>query len=469
MKPIELFFGALLVPVDFIAIVFAGLTAYAIRTSDQFAEFRPVLEQIPLAEYLWSVFIIACAWIILFALLGLYRLRGTRRIVDEVTRVFFGCSTGMLGVILIIFFQREIFVSRFLVLAVWAIAVLYVIALRLIVLITQRFLFTQNIGVHRVVLVGVDAAAEHLQHLFHKHRWLGYSIVEHLTVWDAAARTRLQTLFGQRRVDEVIQVDPKLSRAITMEIINACEEYHIVFKYSADLYATHAVNMDVQTIGGMQLVELRATRLDGWGRIWKRVFDVIVSLALIILCSPILLLVALAVFLDSGLPILFRQLPDGSPLLRVGQSGTLFHYMKFRSMIKDAHTLRPELAHRNEREGPLFKMKGDPRITTVGAHIRRWSLDELPELFLVLWGSMSLVGPRPHLPEEVDRYAHHHKKVLAIKPGITGMAQISGRSDLTFEEEVRLDTYYIERWSPWLDFYILIKTPLAVIQHRKAE
>ena len=128
------------------------------------------------------------------------------------------------------------------------------------------------------------------------------------------------------------------------------------------------------------------------------------------------------------------------------------------------------LANRNMRKGgPLVKIKDDPRLTRVGYFIRRLSIDELPELFLVLKGDMSLVGPRPHLPEEVAQYAKHHKRVLTIKPGITGLAQISGRSDLTFDEEVRIDSYYIENWTMWLDMYILLKTPFAVLARREAE
>ena len=162
---------------------------------------------------------------------------------------------------------------------------------------------------------------------------------------------------------------------------------------------------------------------------------------------------------------------DGSPVYRVGQGGKLFHYFKFRSMVPGTDSLRyDELAEKNLRnDGPMVKIKDDPRVTRVGNFIRRWSVDELAELFLVLKGEMSLVGPRPHLPEEVAKYERHHKKVLTVKPGITGLAQISGRSDLTFEEEVKLDTYYVENWSVLLDLAILMRTPWAVVRGRKAE
>ncbi len=470
MKPIELFFGALLVPVDFFAILLAGITAYSIRFSAQFAEFRPVFERVPFADYVWLVGVVGAAWVVLFALLGLYRLRGTRRIVDEVTRVFFACSTGMLGVILVIFFQRELFVSRFLVFALWALAMLYVIGGRLAMLLLQRFLLSRGIGTHRLFLVGDDASAAQLVGLFQNHRWLGYAVVGRAHIWDEQAKKQFIDLARNDHIDEVIQVDPKISRGVSLELIDFCEEHHLTFKYLADLYATHTVNMSVNTIGGIQLIELKQTRLDGWGRIWKRGFDIVVASVLIILLSPILLLIGVVIVFESGLPIFFRKLDDGSPAMRVGYGGKLFHHLKFRSMRVGTHALRyTALASKNVREGPLVKIADDPRITRVGRFIRRWSLDELPELFLVVKGDMSLVGPRPHLPEEVEHYSRHHKKLLAIKPGITGMAQISGRSDLSFDEEARLDTYYIERWSPWLDLYILLKTPLAVIQHRKAE
>ena len=184
-----------------------------------------------------------------------------------------------------------------------------------------------------------------------------------------------------------------------------------------------------------------------------------------------MLLVAISIILESGFPIFFRRLDDGSPTERIGERGKSFLYFKFRSMRDKVHSLRyTTFADRNMRKGgPLVKIKNDPRFTRVGRFIRRFSLDELPELFLVLKGDMSLVGPRPHLPEEVARYEKHHKRVLTIKPGITGFAQISGRSDLSFDEEVRIDSYYIENWTMWLDIYVLLKTPFAVLGKREAE
>ena len=146
-----------------------------------------------------------------------------------------------------------------------------------------------------------------------------------------------------------------------------------------------------------------------------------------------------------------------------------FDLYKFRSMIKNAEELKKNLMEYNERkDGPLFKMKNDPRITRIGRFLRKYRIDELPQLFNVLRGEMSLVGPRPHQPDEIEKYEKHHKKVLLIKPGMTGMAQISGSSDLPFEEEVKLDTYYIENWSLSKDIYILLKTLIVLFKDRSA-
>jgi lipopolysaccharide/colanic/teichoic acid biosynthesis glycosyltransferase len=156
-------------------------------------------------------------------------------------------------------------------------------------------------------------------------------------------------------------------------------------------------------------------------------------------------------------------------LLRIGDNGEKFKMYKFRSMVKDAHKMKQDLTDFNERaDGPLFKMHDDPRITKFGKFIRKYSLDELPQLINVIRGQMSLVGPRPHEPQEVEKYEVKDKKLLAIKPGITGMAQVSGRSDLDWQQEVRLDTYYVENWSLGLDIQIILKTPRAVLGKRKA-
>jgi exopolysaccharide biosynthesis polyprenyl glycosylphosphotransferase len=199
-----------------------------------------------------------------------------------------------------------------------------------------------------------------------------------------------------------------------------------------------------------------------WSISAKRLLDVAGSLAALLLFSPIILLAALAIFIDSGWPVIFSQ-------RRVGRDGKLFTLYKFRSMTTDAETRLPEvLANNHITDGPTFKWKNDPRITRVGRILRKTSLDELPQLFNVLLGDMSLVGPRPPLESEVKKYEPWQHMRLAVKPGITGLWQVSGRSDLGFVEMVMLDVYYIETWSLLGDLVLLLRTPFAVVTARGA-
>ncbi len=194
----------------------------------------------------------------------------------------------------------------------------------------------------------------------------------------------------------------------------------------------------------------------------KRVMDLALAIVLLLVLSPFFLLIALAVRLTSSGPILYRW-----PV--VGQGGRYFVGYKFRTMIEDADRLKSELLVNNEMRGPVFKMENDPRVTRVGRFLRRFSLDELPQLWSVLKGEMSLVGPRPPLQEEYEQFSDWQKQKLAVKPGITCLWQVSGRNRIRdFDEWVRLDLKYIQEWSLWLDIKIMFKTAIAVLSARGA-
>ena len=211
---------------------------------------------------------------------------------------------------------------------------------------------------------------------------------------------------------------------------------------------------------GRPYIEVKRAALDGWGRVAKRILDIIFSFLSLIILSPFFVLLGVIIKLDSSGPIFIA-------LTRVGQRGKLFKLYKFRSMVKNAEQLKKDLIAQNERkDGPLFKMKNDPRVTRLGRFIRRYSIDELPQLLNVFKGQMSLVGPRPHQPDEVSQYDYNQKELLFIKPGMTGLAQVSGRSGLSFGEEVRLDLFYVHQWSIWLDLKILLKTIVVVLSSK---
>jgi exopolysaccharide biosynthesis polyprenyl glycosylphosphotransferase len=213
----------------------------------------------------------------------------------------------------------------------------------------------------------------------------------------------------------------------------------------------------IRPVDGLPLLHMDHPEFGGVRRLAKAGFDRAVAGVALVICSPLLLAVAAAVRLGDGRPVLFRQ-------IRVGQDGRHFTLFKFRTMVQDAEQLQRHLHTFNESDGVLFKIRRDPRVTRVGASLRRWSLDELPQLINVLIGDMSLVGPRPALPQEAALYAAHVRRRLMVKPGMTGLWQVNGRSTLTWDEAVRLDLRYVENWSFVLDLQILWKTGSAVLR-----
>lgn len=212
-----------------------------------------------------------------------------------------------------------------------------------------------------------------------------------------------------------------------------------------------------QQVAGLPLIHVTTPTLEGGQKVAKRLFDLVVSGVLIVISVPLLILIALVVTLDSRGPILFMQ-------ERIGIEGRPFRMIKFRSMVEDAEARLTGLSAQNEGNGVLFKVKKDPRITRVGRILRKFSLDELPQLFNIFAGSMSLVGPRPPLPGEVKAYEHDVRRRLLVKPGLTGLWQVSGRSNLSWQDSVRLDLYYVENWSLAGDLLILLRTVKAVFQ-----
>lgn len=470
MKRTELFFAGILVPLDYLMLMAAAMTAYVLRFGSQITEIQPVLFEIPFETYTKMALLVSAIWLIFFAWAGLYTIRGTRKLVDEVRRIFLACSTGVLAIVIIFFFERDFFSSRFIILAAYGFAVLYVTIARVIVIYIERALFRKGYGVHNVILIGKHHISNVIANELGNRKTLGLHVKAQFDSFSDATKKKILSLLERGHIDEIIQTNPNATKEEAEQMYEFCDEYHITFKYAAALFDAQSSNISIQPIAGIPIVEVQQTKLDGWGKIAKRLFDIIGSFILIVLTSPIMLVTAIAILLDSGRPIFYSQNEDKKKTQRIGRHGKPFFYFKFRSMVPGQHYKRyNELAKQDVRkDSPLVKIKDDPRITRVGKFIRRFSIDELAEFFLVFKGDMSLVGPRPHLPEEVAQYQKHHKRVLNMKPGITGLAQISGRSDLDFEEEVRLDTFYMENWALWLDLVILIKTPFILFRRRNA-
>jgi exopolysaccharide biosynthesis polyprenyl glycosylphosphotransferase len=262
-------------------------------------------------------------------------------------------------------------------------------------------------------------------------------------------------------IDEVLIADPDFPQAQAVDLVDRCHDRGIRVRVAP---STMEILMDrVEFVPGqsLPLFELKPPVFEGVDFFVKRAFDLVGSVVILILLSPVLAAIALAIKLDSRGPVLFRS-------IRPGIGGAAFPCFKFRTMQVGAEELQDALEHRNEQEGALFKIREDPRVTRVGGFLRRWSLDELPQLLNVLRGEMSLVGPRPLPQRDYDRLEDWHRKRYLVLPGMTGLWQVSGRSELDFDELVRLDFLYLERWSVFLDLTIMLKTVPAVIRSHGA-
>jgi exopolysaccharide biosynthesis polyprenyl glycosylphosphotransferase len=263
-------------------------------------------------------------------------------------------------------------------------------------------------------------------------------------------------ILHRKVVDRVIFVVPRLWLHRMDEVIMACEREGIAVSISMDLYNLRIAHMRQTNFNGFPLLEFETFHANAWELFIKRTIDIIFSMIFITLSSPIMFFTAAAIKLTSRGPIFYSQ-------VRSGLNGRKFTLYKFRSMINGAEMRKKQLEKQNEMDGPVFKMRNDPRITRVGKFIRKFSIDELPQLFNVLKGDISIVGPRPPLPIEVELYEHWQRRRLSLKPGITCTWQVSGRNNINFERWMEMDLEYIDNWSLWLDTKILLKTIFVVL------
>jgi exopolysaccharide biosynthesis polyprenyl glycosylphosphotransferase len=271
----------------------------------------------------------------------------------------------------------------------------------------------------------------------------------------------LERVLDEEAIDTVVICLPWQSHRTIQRLLRLCRQKGARTQIVPDLFQLTKNQMKVEDLNGIPLISTRDVSIRGWNLVIKRVSDVALTLFFSLIALPLGLIIAIAVWFDSRGPVFYTQ-------TRVGKNGEPFSCYKFRSMVVGADELRAEIDVLNEASGPLFKVRDDPRRTRVGRFLRRYSLDELPQLFNVLRGDMSLVGPRPNLPEEVAQYKEWHKRRLSVSPGITGLWQVSGRSDLTFDEMVLLDIYYVENWNLAMDFSILLRSIPAVLRGQGA-
>lgn len=329
----------------------------------------------------------------------------------------------------------------------------------------RRAIKNNNRFAPHTLFIGDVKAYEKFQYFLDKGN-TDINLIGYVSLWPTSDKryigdlSNLEKLIHDYGIDQVYFMRAKGDGTDVQYYLDRCIEMGVTFRIIMDEYRGKSAQSYVSSVGTYPVLTWHTVSLNASSRAVKRVMDIVGGLAGIILSSPIMLLTAIAIKLDSPGPVIFKQ-------ERIGQNGRHFFMYKFRSMCNDAEAMKKQLAAQNEMSGGfMFKIHDDPRITRVGKFIRKTSIDELPQFFNVLLGSMSLVGTRPPTLDEVDKYERSHWRRMSIKPGITGMWQVSGRSSITdFEEIVQLDTEYIDKWSIGMDIRILVMTVLQVFKH----
>jgi len=411
-------------------------------------------------------------WHILFSVFGLY---GSKRLAsrwDEIWDITRATTLGTMvvavfGLVFQIWVVNRIFLALF-----WGLTTLCVILSRVVIRRALAYARRHGRNTRNMLVIGTNARALQLVERIEGKAELGYRILgfadeewvgmQEFKKQGHSLVTTLDALPSYVRrniVDEVVLALPIRSfHGYASQIASACEEQGIIVRFLPNIFD---LKERAEEFDGDELISNESTITDFWGLAVKRAIDIVVSLTAIILVSPVMLLTALLVKLTSPGPIFFVQ-------KRLGLNKRMFQIYKFRTMVADAEQRLKEIEHQNEANGPVFKIRRDPRITLVGAFLRKMSIDELPQLFNVLKGEMSLVGPRPLQVRDYELFETYcqdwQRKRFSVRPGITCLWQIMGRSSTTFEKWMELDLQYIRTWSLWLDLEILAKTVPAVLR-----
>lgn len=456
---------------DFLLINVAFALAYIVRYQLHFPLTVAEANYIGYREYIPISLAVSLGLLLIYRLEGIYSFVRGRSWLEEMYALLTATFTGIVILVFVFFFFRPQYYSRLIYLYAGILIVILLTLERVTLRIILSLLRGRGIGVDRALIVGCGDTGRAILRSVVAQPGLGYRVEGFVD--DDSARTSLGPfpflgttdalpgILQEHRIDEVIVTLPWHARDKIIRILDVCELAGTRVKIVPDLFQLSLSRVAVDAVGGIPLIAVKEVAITGGALAIKRAMDLIVTSLLLIVLLPLMTVIALVIILTSPGPAIFRQ-------RRVGRSGTLFTAYKFRTMRLGAEEEVTRFIHLNEATGPLFKIRNDPRLTPIGKVLRRLSFDELPQLWNVLRGEMSLVGPRPPIPSEVDQYEDWHKKRLEVPPGVTGLWQVSGRSELTFEEMVMLDIYYIENWSPWLDMWILLKTIPTVMSARGA-
>ena len=430
----------------------------------------------PLAEYLKIYPLVLVIWSVLLFTYHSYHSHRTVPVSREALTIFRVVFVGnvLLATLAYLLPLRQLSRSWFVLFA--ALSAVFLVMEKIAVRVIARWVRLKGLNYRTVLIVGTGRRAIDVARVIHEHKYWGYKILgfvadgHHLSNGWARYRVygtvpELRRLLEQGHfpepVDEIVFAVTRKKLDEMKQMFILCEELGIRARVAMNFFQNRVARIELEELEGIPFLTFTTTPSNETQLAFKRMLDVTVSALLLFLSLPVILIAALGIKISSGGSVIFKQ-------ERIGLNGRIFTLYKFRTMLEDAHARRDELNHLNEMSGPVFKVRSDPRVTGIGRLLRKFSLDELPQLWNVLKGDMSLVGPRPPIPEEVRSYRRWHRRRLSMKPGLTCLWQISGRSNIDFDRWMQLDLQYIDNWSPSLDMKILLRTIPAVLSGRGA-
>ena len=462
---------------DLLALILSFQAAYVLRDQFLTAVFpRQFLSGLfPLESYLWMYAVILPTWVGLFFALRLYssaRLMTYRRLLLDLAKAN---AVGLGAIIAAAYLMKLQDISRSFLVLFGVVNLLFISGGRLLLRATLRHYRSGGLVRRHVLIVGTGPDALEFADLVERNSAWGLFLLG-LVVERAREGgnpdeiggrpvlgdvSDLERIFSDRVVDEVIFVVPGRMLGEFEESFLLCEDLGINARIAVGMFPHLIAKAHLEEFQGRPLLTFTTTSTNTFALALKRLLDLAMGSILFLILAIPGAVIAAAIKLDSPGPVLFEQ-------VRSGLHGRRFRMYKFRSMVQDAESRRRQLEEENEMDGPVFKIKRDPRITRVGRLLRRTSLDELPQILNIIKGDMSLVGPRPPIPAEVEKYRRWQRRRLSMKPGVTCLWQVSGRNQIDFEEWMRLDLRYIDSWSLWLDLKILLRTIPAVLMGRGA-
>ena len=446
----------LLLVLDTAAIYLSMYSAYYIRFITDFTQLYPAVKGIPAwLIYQYTLFFIIPLWIFVLYENGFYTVYFLKPI-DELIRICRAVAIGVFFALLAVFFYREFSYSR-LVFAIFFIntAVLFFLT-RIILKFFIKFITRSIIGTETIIVFGKNNHM--LKTIFKQNQHLHAS---YFPSDDEADIEKVKALSLENKTSQIILTHHKWEENTLLKFYDWCENKQIALKFIPDIVHICRGEISIDSSLGIPIFELKPVSLNGFNFYFKRIVDLVVSIGILSVIWPLMLLIAILIKLDSSGPVLYNH-------KRMGYRSRTFSFYKFRTMVTDADKLLEIFKDKSERKGPVFKMANDPRVTKIGKILRRFSIDEIPQLINVLRGDMSLVGPRPQVLWEAAAYDDWAKRRLRILPGITGLWQVSGRASLSYEEMIELDIYYIENWTMGIDIKILFNTLPAIFSKKGA-